>query len=200
MKKLGIMGGTFNPIHYGHLLIARSAYEQYDLDEVVFIPSGNPPHKKGASLASEEDRLAMTRLATARYDFFRVSDIEIREQGYSYTWKTLRLLKNAYPDTKFYFIIGADSLFYFDKWRHPERILADAVLLVANRDDSSNEKLRKYADFLINQFGGEIHMICCPKADISSTQIREGSFDKRLVPDSVCTYIREHRLYEHKEA
>lgn len=200
MKKLGIMGGTFNPIHYGHLLIAISAYEQYNLDEVVFVPSGNPPHKKGTVIASGKDRLTMTRLATKGYDFFRVSDIEIRQTGYSYTWRTLKMLKKEYPGVQFYFILGADSLFYFQKWRHPKRILKNAILLVANRDDSDNDKLNSHANFLRRKFGGEIHIICCPKADISSTQIREGNFDKRLVPDSVCAYIKEHGLYEHKEA
>lgn len=200
MDKLGIMGGTFNPIHCGHLLIAKSAYKQYNLDRVIFIPSGNPPHKQGASLASEEDRLAMTRLATAEYDYFSVSDIELQKKGYSYTWETLRLLRKEYPDTRFYFILGADSLFYFDKWRHPERILSDATLLVANRNDSDYGRLAAYAEKLRQRFGGEIDLITCPKADISSTQIREGRFDKRLVPQAVCDYIDEHGLYTHKEA
>lgn len=200
MDKLGIMGGTFNPIHCGHLLIANCAYKQYNLNKVIFIPSGNPPHKKGASLASEEDRLAMTRLATAEYDYFSVSDIELQKKGYSYTWETLKLLRKEYPDTRFYFILGADSLFYFDKWRHPERILSDATLLVANRNDSDYDRLSAYAKNLRQRFGGEIDLITCPKADISSTQIREGNFDKSLVPQAVCDYIDEHGLYTHKEA
>lgn len=195
MKAIGIMGGTFNPIHEGHIAIAKAAYEQYKLDEVIFIPSGNPPHKKDMSIASDKDRYNMVCDSVCQYPYFSVSSIEIDREGYSYTYETLKELSKKYSSDKLYFIVGADSLFYLEEWKHPELIMKYAVILVANRDDSNDEKLKEHIDFIKKTYGGEIGIINVNRIPISSTQIRENRFDDRYVPTAVIEYIREHHLY-----
>lgn len=196
MKKMGIMGGTFNPIHMGHIAIAQAAYEQFALDKVLFVPSGNPPHKKGKMIASNEDRYKMVCLATMNYPFFKVSSIELERGGYSYTFETLEALKKQFEDTEFYFILGADSLFYFDKWKNPQDIVKNAVLLVANRDDSDDTILMKHILRIQAVYGGRFEIMDTPRIPISSTQIRKGTYLKELVPTDVIDYIETHHLYQ----
>lgn len=195
MKRIGIMGGTFNPIHMGHINIALAAYKQYELDKVLFIPSGNPPHKRGLKIASDEDRYNMVCLAAAPYPFFEVSRIEIDRVGYSYTYETLNELKELYKQSELYFIIGADSLFYLEDWKKPQSILKSAVILVANREESDDLKLNEHIKFVTNLYGGRILIIDVPKINISSTEIRTGTFDEKLVPSDVIRYINTHDLY-----
>ena len=134
MKKIGIMGGTFDPIHSGHLMLGKQAYEEYDLDCVWYMPSRQPPHKKDRHITSPADRLEMVRLAVESTPFFSCSDFELcRTEENTYTADTLLLLKQAYPDTEFYFIVGADSIFDIEKWYHPEIVMKNAVILAADR-------------------------------------------------------------------
>ena len=119
-KRIGIMGGTFDPIHMGHLILGEKAYEQFQLDKVLFMPSGNPPHKKNRQgRATDEQRVEMVRRAISDNPHFELSLAEMHENGYTYTYHTLETLKTENPDTDYYFIIGADSLYNFDTWREP---------------------------------------------------------------------------------
>ena len=152
-KKIGIMGGTFDPIHMGHLILGEQSYEQFQLDKVLFMPSGNPPHKRDrAGRASDNQRVDMVRLAIEDNPHFELSLAEMHETGYTYTYRTLEELKEYNPDTDYYFIIGADSLFAFDEWMEPERICRACTLVVAVRDHASyafakiEKKLSKYLD------------------------------------------------------
>ena len=120
-KKIGIMGGTFDPVHVGHLILGEAAYRQFSLERVWFMPSGNPPHKRDRTGgATDEQRVEMVRLAISDNPHFRLSLIEMYEDGYSYTYRTLEYLRKQYPDTEFYFIIGGDSLFEFNHWPDKE--------------------------------------------------------------------------------
>ncbi|MBQ8316541.1 MAG: nicotinate-nicotinamide nucleotide adenylyltransferase, partial [Lachnospiraceae bacterium] len=116
MRKIGILGGTFNPIHKGHLALGKAAMEQYDLEEVWLMPSKLPPHKSHFAMLSEEHRLAMTKLAAQTDVRFKPSDFELGREGLTYTADTLELLTKEYPDVRFYFIVGGDSLIKFMHW------------------------------------------------------------------------------------
>ena len=133
MRRIGIMGGTFDPIHNGHLAVGRQAYREYQLDEVWVIPSGQPTHKKDHAVTDAADRCAMRWLAIRNDPYFRFSDFEVRREGNTYTAQTLTLLRRQYPEVRFYFIIGADSLFEIESWYMPEKIMEQAVILVAGR-------------------------------------------------------------------
>lgn len=196
MTRIGIMGGTFNPIHSGHIKIAQAAYEQYALDRVLFIPSGRPPHKQQMKIASNEDRYNMVCLAISQYPFFEPSRLEIDKEGYSYTYETLNLLNECYSGSQLYFIIGADSLFEFEHWRYPDKILNSAILLVAGRGAYTTESMHKQISILEEKYGGHIHIIDTEYTDISSTSIRNGTYNHDYVPDCVKAYIASHGLYK----
>lgn len=134
MKRIGIMGGTFDPVHNGHLLLGRQARSEYGLDEIWYMPSHIPPHKKDHRITDGKDRLAMLELALEGIPFFSVSDFEMKREGNTYTAQTLELLKEEYPEDKFYFIIGADSLFQLETWYHPEKVMELTSLLVSGRE------------------------------------------------------------------
>ena len=141
-RKIGIMGGTFDPIHIGHLILGEAAYEQFGLDEVWFLPAGNPPHKRNrAGRAKDAQRVEMVRRAIASNPHFVLCTKEMKDEGYTYSYRTLEAMRKEHPCTEFYFIIGADSLFYFDEWKNPERICAAAKLLVATRDRAKEKEL-----------------------------------------------------------
>ena len=148
-KKKGIMGGTFDPIHIGHLILGENACLQFGLDSVLFMPSGNPPHKPHRpGRATTDQRVEMVRLAIADNPHFELSLAETHDQGYTYTKETLRRLTAENPDTDYYFIMGADSLFQFEHWKEPGEICQLATLVVAVRDHVSDEKLNEeYREF-----------------------------------------------------
>ena len=131
MADIGILGGTFDPIHKAHLALGRQAYEQFHLDAVWFMPSNHPPHKKDHPVTAGEIRREMVSLAVRGIPGFVCSDFELRREGNTYTAKTLSLLSKEFPGDRFYFIIGADSLYEIENWYHPETVMALAVLLVA---------------------------------------------------------------------
>ena len=198
-KKIGIMGGTFNPIHMGHLLMAQWAKDFANLDAVIFIPAGNPYMKAGTEILEGDMRLQMVRLSVAKKDGFYVSDIEIKRDGNTYTYETLQELSSIYPNAELYFIVGADSLFSFEHWVHPELILANCTLIAAARNGTKTEELEKKLQELINRFGGNIRLMEFPTIDISSTMIRsrikEGKSIRYLTTDQVCEFIDSNQLY-----
>ena len=192
--KIGILGGSFDPIHNGHLNMAIKSYEQYDLDEVWLIPNGNAPHKKSDKMADARHRLAMCQLVANEYPYIKTSDIEIASQEYSFTYITMTKLKERYPEHIFYFIMGADSLDYFDKWRNPEIIAQKSVILVVNRDDFSEDDLKEKIKKINAIFPADIRIVHCPKVDVSSTELRQ-KLDKADVLPEVYEYICQNELY-----
>lgn len=203
-KRIGIMGGTFDPIHIGHLILGEKAYEQFHLDKVWFMPSGNPPHKRERNgRATDMQRKEMVRRAIAGNPHFELSLFEMNSEGFSYTYRTLEKLKELYTDTDFFFIIGADSLFDFDKWREPTRICAACTLIVAVRDNVSDEKLELVMKKMSDMYHGVFLKLETTNLDISSNQLRRWILKNQsiqyYVTDSVKDYICENRIYQASE-
>ena len=203
-KRIGIMGGTFDPIHMGHLILGEQSFEQLHLDKVLFMPSGNPPHKRNrAGRASDGQRVDMVRLAIEDNPHFELSLAEMHETGYTYTYRTLEELKEQNPDTDYYFIIGADSLFTFDEWKEPARICRACTLVVAVRDHASSDELNQEIKRLSAEYEGRFTLLDTMNIDVSSHQIRswvsEGKSLKYYVPDPVISYMKENGIYRKKE-
>lgn len=201
MADIGIMGGTFDPIHNGHLLLGNQAYAEYGLDQVWFMPSGIPPHKKDHRVASVEHRLEMVRLAIKDYPGLICSDFEIRRQGNTYTAETLKLLHGQYPKHHFYFIIGADSLYQIENWYHPGEVMKQAVLLVAGRRyEQAVCSIKEQAARLQEIYGADIQFLHCPEISVSSAELRRMVAGKEeifpYVPACVEQYIKAHGLYQ----
>lgn len=198
--RVGIMGGTFNPIHLGHLITGECAYEQFGLNEVVFMPSKTPPHKAIEEHISAQDRAEMVKLAIAGNPHFTFSGMELERSGVTYTVDTLRELHEKNPDREYYFIIGGDSLFSFGKWRDTGEILRMATILAASRYGLPKEKLQKQIDEITQEYGGTIHIVDMPTIDISSSEIRqkvkEGKEIRYYVNDDVRLYIQKNELYK----
>lgn len=197
MLRLGIMGGTFDPLHWVHLIMAEEARTRFDLDRVLFIPAGQPPHKPDYRVSSAEDRYAMTLLGTASNPAFEVSRIELDRQGPSYSVDTLAQLRETHgPDTDIHFILGADEALYLPSWHEVDKLPDLTRFLVAPRPgfDLGELKARLPAGLY-----DAIDFLPMTPVDISSTEIRSrmasGRTIKYLVPDSVEAYIRKHRLY-----
>lgn len=193
--KIGILGGSFDPIHNGHLYMAEHAYKQYHLDEIWLIPNGNAPHKDAKKMTDAMHRLAMCEIAAERYSYMKVSDIEVCSKNFSYTYLTVQKLTKNYPEHEFYFIMGADSLDYFDKWKNPQIISSLCKILVINRDEFTEADLQEKISKINTQFPAEILIVNCAKLDISSTDIRK-SQEFENVPKKVAQYIKENELYE----
>ncbi len=199
--KIGIMGGTFNPIHYGHLILAENSYNQFKLNKVLFMPVGIPPHKENHGIVSALDRMNMINLAISDNSHFEVSDFEVKREGTTYTARTLELLVKENQNYEYYFIVGADSLFYMDKWLEPETIFRLSKIIVANRNHSLDSLIDSKMLSLKNEFNAEIFKLDTPCIDISSNEIRnrvKNNTIKYLVPDSVKEYIYEKKLYMNK--
>lgn len=198
-RKIGIMGGTFDPIHNVHLILAENAYREYGLDKVVILPSSHPPHKKEAAVTPAEDRINMIRLACQDVPYFQPSEFEMERSGYSYTSDTLALLHEQHPDTEYYFIMGGDSLFEIESWHQPEKIMQQCIILAGIRNGISMDDFVGRAYALMMKYRADIRILNVPDLEISSTmlrkRIRDGLSIRYLVPDSVEQYIREHRLY-----
>lgn len=188
MKKVGILGGTFDPPHHGHLLIANEVQASLSLDEVWFMPNQEPPHKKKSAAIDNEDRRNMLELAIKDNRKFRIETIEWERQGPSYTYETMQLLKKQHPDVEFYFIIGADMIEYLPKWHQINELLKIVQFVGVERPSYS---MRTPYPILY---------VDVPAMDVSSSMIRErlknGKAVRYLLPDSVIHYIKEHHLYE----
>ncbi len=205
--KIGIMGGTFNPIHYGHLVTAEEALIQFNLDKVIFIPTGIPPHKTKGILASAEDRYLMTVIATASNQDFFVSRIEIDKKKTCYTIDTLRYLKSIFLDkATLYFITGADAILEILTWKDTEEILKLCKFIAATRPGYDAAKIKDLTTKITKDFGlsqdkkDHIYIMEIPALAISSTdirkRIRENKPIKYLLPEGVCNYLLKHNLYK----
>ncbi|MGM0369888.1 MAG: nicotinate-nucleotide adenylyltransferase [Bacillota bacterium] len=193
---IGIMGGTFDPIHNGHLVTAECASYQYDLDKVVFVPSGNPPHKTDKKITDAEDRYSMALLATMSNPKFRVSRMEIDRTGLSYTVDTVRAFKEKYPGAHFYFITGSDAILEIFTWKAPEELLKEVEFIAASRPGYC---LSQLGQEIYDEYRDNIHLLEIPGLAISSTDIRgrvkEGRPIKYQLPEEVQAYIDKHNLY-----
>lgn len=193
--KVAIIGGTFSPIHNGHLHIAESALNEFNLDKAIFIPTGNSYMKQG--VLSSYHRLIMTGLAIEDNNRFELCDIEVKRKGYTYTKDTVKYFKDNYPDYELYFVIGTDTLFMLDKWKEPEVIFDNMIILVADRQkENSLEK----AFELKNKYNAEIKFMNCSFLDISSSEIRSKIYNKNgavdyMLPEKVYRYIVQNNLY-----
>lgn len=201
MKKVGIMGGTFDPIHLGHMLIAENAYETYNLNEVLFVPTGLSHFK--TSVLDAKTRAKMTGIAIEDNPHFAMSTIETDKDTYSYSYETIASLKKNNPDNEYYFIVGADSLLYMDQWKCPEKIFGEVPVLVASRNGSTSEEVKAKITELKEKFGADIRILPIKRLDISSTDIRnkvkEGKSIRYLVHYKVVEYINRHNLYKEEQ-
>ncbi len=198
-KKTGILGGTFNPIHKGHIMLAENAMRFCGLDKVIFIPSGCSYLKDPASVAGKKHRKRMTELAIERYDKFELSSVETDREGDSYTYITLDILSKENPDTRFYYIVGADTLLFMDKWKEPGSIFSKCTVVCAKRDDHTDKELIEKAEDLREIYKADIILMDVAKVDISSSFIRQclknGEDCGNLLDEKVIGYIKDNGLY-----
>lgn len=198
-KRIGIMGGTFDPIHYGHLVIAEQVRFKYNLDKVIFIPTGNPPHKEKTKVTDNRHRYFMTLLATITNEDFKVSKIEIDKNNVSYTVNTLEEMKKLNPSAQFFFITGADAICQLDTWKDVRRLVKLCKFIAATRPGHYREDVKDKVCLLKEQFNADIEIIDVPALAISSTDIRNRIKNKEsikyLLPESVEYYIYKNCLY-----
>lgn len=196
--RIGIMGGTFNPPHTGHINAARAAREELSLSRLVFIPSAVPPHKQMAEFsATTEQRLYMTHLMAEELSC-EVSDMEISRGGTSYTVDTLRELRAKNPADELWFVMGTDMFLTLEKWREPEEIMRLARIAVAPRNDADRESLMQHAKYLAEKYGAVSHVMKTAALEISSTEIRDAIKNgnpSEYLPKSVYEYIKQNNLY-----
>ena len=200
-RRIGILGGTFDPPHLGHLLIGETARVALDLESVLFLPAGEPWLKSGQRITPAEHRLRMVRLAVADNPGFCVSDCEIRRTGATYTVDTLRELALNYPDdTAWYFIVGSDVLDQFHRWKEPDSILELCRLAVIERPGGPADGIKVLAEqFPDAVASGAVLSVAGPRVDFSASELRRilaaGQSTRYQIPDQVAEYIRDQRLY-----
>lgn len=200
MMHAGLFGGSFNPIHLGHLHLAESVYSALKLDYVLLMPAGEAPHKSTAAYAAGIHRYAMCSLAAEHRPWLRVSDYEINKHGKSYTVETLRTLRGTHPDTAWTLMLGSDMLLTLDQWFCWEEILQIARICAVSRDGNDLAALNRQAEALMQRVpGAEITVLSVPAFPVSSTQIRENlkkhSDCSCLLPENVVQYIMKNQLY-----
>lgn len=194
--KIGLFGGSFNPPHVAHLIVAEIIRDQFGLSEVWWIPNATPPHKPDDELVAVEHRLAMTRRIVASNEAFRVCDLEVEREGVSYTVETLRVLQNEHPDTDFALLLGSDSLDSFAQWHCPDEIAERVPLIVYKR-------LGAIESVAEPRFANHVRYAAAPVIEVSGTEVRArcraGRSIRYLVPEPVRTYIEAHDLYREGE-
>lgn len=200
MKRIGIMGGTFNPIHNGHLAIAETARKQFLLEKVLFMPSGVPYKKNLQEVLPVEIRCEMTALAITDMPHFELSTLEALDAAHgknTYTYKTLQKLRSADPEADYYFILGADSLFSIENWKKPALIFENCKILVAVRGNKT--ALQDQVLYLREKYHASVEIMEFEGIDVSSTQIRKmiqkGESLQMLIPKAVERYLLENELY-----
>jgi nicotinate-nucleotide adenylyltransferase len=199
MRSIGIMGGTFNPIHMGHLLAAEEVKNKINLDKIIFIPTGNPPHKKSKDIVLSKHRLEMVKLAIIDNVSFSASDIEIVREGKTFSYDTLIELHNLYENSVFNFIIGYDTLKEIDTWKKIHEVCKLCTFIVVNRNNEYSEMLLEI-EKKKERYNAKIEVVDIPNIEISSTDIRERLMQsksiKYLVPQTVENYIFTNSLYK----
>lgn len=201
ITRVGIMGGTFDPVHYGHLVTAEGARCEFGLEQVLFLPSGVPPHKRKKRVSDSEHRYMMTVLATLTNPYFEVSRLDIDRTGVSYTIDTLKILGEQYgPETELFFITGADAIFEIMNWKGADKLLKLAHFIAATRPGFSLEELPLATQQWVDEHRDRFHVLKVPAMAISSTDIRErvrlGHSIRYLVPEQVDHYILRQGLYQ----
>ncbi|MCR5100604.1 MAG: nicotinate-nucleotide adenylyltransferase [Butyrivibrio sp.] len=198
-RKIGIMGGTFNPIHYGHLLLAETAREQFGLDRVIFIPTGVSYLKKDDNIPSGDIRYQLVKTAIQDNPYFTCSRIEIDREGNTYSIDTICELQKMYPGDELYFIVGADTLLTMNKWKDIDNIFSKVIVLAAIRDDNEIPELDNVRQDYMNKYNANIQFIHFKRIDISSTDIRNrisiGRSVKYLLPDECIEFCCLKNLY-----
>ena len=195
-SRIGLFGGSFNPVHLGHLIMADHARAHLNLDRVLFAPAGNPPHKAGQQLASISDRLEMVQLAIAGNDALVCSELDTDEAEPSFTWRLLERLRDAHPTADLWFIMGGDSLAEFHTWARPDRIVELARLAVVDRPGYSltGDRLPP-----VEAAKSRVDLVEAPLCTISSTEIRDRVKARvtvrYLIPDAVRSHIEDEGLY-----
>ena len=203
--KIGIMGGTFDPIHNGHLALARCALTQFHLDKIWFLPNGKPPHKLGQDADIRlTHRLKMIELAISGEPDFELCTYEAKRKDVSYSYDTMETFQKYWPEHTFYFIVGADSVLTLEQWKHPERLAKTCTFLAACRDDVNSEKMNIEIKRLEKLYQTKILMLRMPVFPVSSSEIRQelaaGNLEHGLLPECVWNYIKKEHLYEgHKK-
>lgn len=199
MKRVAIFGGTFNPIHLGHINLCQECGKHIYLDKVILIPTNIPPHKETNQLADDYHRLQMCQLAVQGNCWFEVSDLEIKRKGVSYTIHTIEKLKQQHSDWKLYFLIGSDMLFMFHKWYQYQKILEQVDLIVGAREPKEYERMVAYTQKILKNHQN-IHIIHIQPFPVSSTKIRQliqqNQPVKKYLPSNVFDYIQQHHLYQ----
>ena len=200
MKITGVLGGSFNPIHYAHLSMATCAHEQFKIPEILIMPTAATYYKDGSALIDSEPRMNMIRLAINEIDagdYMKPSYIDLDRGGITYTYDTIKDLKKTYD--KIYFIIGTDSLMYIDRWQKAESFLPECTLLVALRNGDAEDDVNAQREYLINDYGAEIFFLNTKIIPLSSSDIRKRIKRKQsvkgMLPDSVIDYIMDNKLY-----
>ncbi|MDR1515340.1 MAG: nicotinate-nucleotide adenylyltransferase [Synergistaceae bacterium] len=193
--RIGIMGGTFDPIHYGHLFAAAETADELKLDKVIFVPTGAPPHKKYKEMAGAIERYEMTLLAITGNERFEISRTETDRLGLSYTLDTLTAMRAMYPQSELFFITGVDAILDIDKWKNPFEITLMCTIAVVKRPGYDNARLCK----LPGEIRSSVYVVGTPMLDISATDIRHrvsaGRGVRYLMPESVRAYIEKNGLY-----
>lgn len=198
--KIGIMGGTFNPIHLGHLILSEHIREEMELDRIIFIPTGQPPHKDEKDVIDKFHRQSMTEISIEDNPYFLLSTIEIERSNKSYTIDTISNLKKQYKDDSLIMIIGADSLINIEQWKDASKLLKEIDFVVADRITKQNEDVLQEIKRLNMKYNTKIRYIDTPIIEISSTEIRnkikKNESIKYLVNPKVHKYILENNLYK----
>ena len=198
-KKVGILGGTFNPIHIGHLMLAQNALEYCELDEVLIIPSGCSYFKDKDEVCEATLRLQMAKLAVEENDRLIVSDIETKRSGNSYTYETFDILCTQNPEYRYYYIIGSDTLFSMETWKRPEDIFSRCTVVCAKRDKICDEEIAAQKKHLEEKFKADIILMDIPEVPVSSSMLRfmmsKGMSCRYYIPDKVLEFIDNNGLY-----
>ena len=199
MSRIGILGGTFNPIHNGHIQMAKYSHDAAKLDKVILMPTFVPPHKESTNLVSCEHRLNMCRLACLNLPYAEVSDFEIKLEGKSYTYRTLELLKSHNKNDEFFFIVGADMFLSMQNWKNPEIIFELATVIAIPRDKDSVSQLSNHYENVLKKMGAKAIVLKDSVLTVSSTYIRDNidnqSALQSLIDSRVYNYIKENNLY-----
>lgn len=200
-KKIAIVGGTFDPIHYGHLVTGEAVYHKFNMDKIIFIPTGDPAHKDGVTKSNH--RFEMTCMAIENNDKFEISTIEIDRQGKTYTVDTIEEFKKyCVDDVEIYFVMGADSIYNLHKWKNFEKLINMCKFIGVTRPNYDKSNMEKLVKKLNIQYNAQIYFMEIPALDISSSDLRkrinDGMSVRYLLPDNVADYIEKFDLYKNE--